>query len=326
MANYNRVTQWQSGQNLTPEDLNAEFDAIAAVVNGDLEESNFQAGVFNEAHIINAGDSRFQTGGLDNAALVAAAISEASAGDIKTVFVPRTLFGYAEEASFNISQFDDTVVLLREGQLGAGFDPVAYGAKPDDAAVDDRDSFQAAANAAEDAAIGNNPGYAFVVVTLPGEYQLDSDVDLASGVGYVEFPGVSTAGAGAIQSADASTDKHGVLPFEGLVHKQATINYGLTSIGAGGNNQHNTSLGLDPDEWMLVYIELTMDEDSGTDVTTGDPRGMDVNTTNLTGTVSSIEMTATAFIPTIEVVNNDGGAGHDSTPSATYFFVKKSAG
>ncbi len=144
MSNYNRITVWGDGQGLTPTDLNAEFDAIRAVLNGGLDEANFESGEIELPHFVNAGSGRFQTGGLDNAALVAAAIAEAVIGNIKIVWVPATMFGYGEEVSYSSGQFDATIGMVFEGLPWNGHDPVAYGAKPDDPAVNDSTAIDAA--------------------------------------------------------------------------------------------------------------------------------------------------------------------------------------
>lgn len=170
MADYVRGTVWADGSYLTAEDLNAEFDRIAALVNGGLDQDNFDgAAALQYPFIISAGDPRFQTGTLDNAELVAAAIAYAAASDLKLVFIPKTMFGYAGEAGFSPAMFDTSIGLVHEGGAWDGHDPIAYGAKPDDALVEDAYSIQACIDAC-----ATDAGLLPMVISFgtPGEYQI----------------------------------------------------------------------------------------------------------------------------------------------------------
>jgi len=262
MSNYTRGTIWSDGANLTATDLNAEFDRIQAVINGGLEESNFAAGELEEPIVINAGDARFQTGGLDNSELVAAAIAEAVAGNKKWVFVPRTLFNYADEAAYSSAMYNTGVILIREGAIAFGFDPVAYGAAPDDATVDDSDPFDACVAGAAAAAIGGNPGGGIITVTLPGEYQLDSDVTLTDPVRIMRFPGVTFAGTGNIVNDAAVTPQpNGVHAAEDLAQVTVTLTLpntacpdaATTAIAVAGSTDLRDAAGTEV-LWYIVAV------------------------------------------------------------------------
>lgn len=329
MADYNRLTVWTDGSPLTPNDLNAEFDAIKTVINGSLEEANFASGVINSTPYINAADERFQTGGLDAAELVSAAIAEAVAGDVKVVLIPRTLFGYAEEAGFGPSIFDSSILLVREGQTGPYHDPVAYGAKPGDNTVDDKVSFQAAFDAAAAAAIGSNPGAGWVGVTLPGEYHLGADVEHDDATGYLEGPGVTfdAGGAGIVTSASATAGigKLGPIPFLGLTarYREQTI---LPTTNIAGSSSATGSAnfgGLDPDDWIILNIEASLDEDTSGSPTRAFGLGqVQAKTTSLTFTITQIIETANEYELHFEVTN-DAGAAHDAEVVVKVWFVKR---
>lgn len=208
MANYNRVTVWADGANLTASDLNAEFDAIKAVLNGGLERTNFVAGEVDKPIIINAGDERFQSGGLSNAELVEAAIAEAVAGNVKWVFIPRTMFGYASTTGYGAGIFDSNVALVKEGGPFHFHDPIAYGADPDNGAVDDAVAIQAALDGALDT---DNP-IRIVGFSVGGEYTIDTAIT-------GDFPPVVYAATGLSGSADTTGtttfDLTGDLSFAG---------------------------------------------------------------------------------------------------------------
>jgi len=164
---------WVEGAHLNAADLMAQFKAIRDVVNGQLESSNFTAGVVDLPPFVNAGDSRFQTGGLDNSQLVAAAIAEAVAGTKKIVFVPYSMRGYAADAGFAPAMFDTSIAMVHEGGPWDGHDPIAYGAKPDDPTVDDAPSIQAAEDGAADSTNPLPPKLSFSVM---GEYEIDTAI------------------------------------------------------------------------------------------------------------------------------------------------------
>jgi len=324
MGDYTRGTVWGDGANLSATDLNAEFDLIKAVINGGLSLENFAAGEIEAPTIVNAGAPRFQTGGLETAEVVALAVAEAVLGDIKWVFIPFTFFGYGEDASWVDTIFDAGVALVREGQMMPGHDPVAYGAKPDDALVDDQPSFQVCDTQALGAGMLGNPGGAYISVTFPGEYQLDTDVDLTPDMGYIEGPGVTLAGVGEIASVTVGVQKQGVIPFRGLVNEVNTIDLGPVTIGASGTNIGLSAIGADMDDWMLVLIEVTCDEDSGTDITVGSGLyGLTVSTTNVDTVIDKVEKGAGNHQIGWTSTNNDGALPHDIEVDLVCYFVKK---
>lgn len=330
MPSYARLTVWTDGDPLTPEDLNAEFDAIKALLNGGLDTDNFADGVLNTTEYINAGDDRFQTGGLTSDKLVEAAIAEAVAGDIKVVLVPRALFGYAEEATFSPSIFDTSVLVIREGGPLWAHDPVAYGAKPDDATVDDTASYQAAFDGAAASAIGGNPGARLVYVTLAGEYQLDSDVTHDDATGYLEASGVTIASgaAGEVTSALGTTghSDQGEIPQRGLAHVTRTVENVYVNIAGSGSNTGATALGVDPAEYAVAEIKVI--------VTEGDPAvdgpntgfglaGARVDTTNSDTTITRVEDDGAGNTFIEWTTNNTGGPAEDFKVDLEVFFVKR---
>jgi len=201
MALYERGTVWGDGGILSADALNAEFDRIAAVLNGGLNAENFGEDV-GDGLVINAGDDRFNPGGLEPAERIASAITEATQTEVKVVWVPRILWGYVEDATFSTEMFDSTVLMVREGQLYPHHDVIAYGAKVDDATVDDRPAFVAADAGAAASASGANPGSRVVQAALPGSYELSSDLQLSSGVRFEAFPGVTIATSKVLAAAD----------------------------------------------------------------------------------------------------------------------------
>lgn len=322
--NYNRLTIWGAVSHLYGTDLDAEFDAIQAVLNGGLELTNFAAGEVESPIIVNAGASRFQTGGLENAELVAAAVAEAVANNIKWVFVPRTLFGYGEDASWSAGIFNAGVALVREGQMMPGHDPVAYGAKPDDATVDDQPAFAVCNTQATGADRAGNPGGYYISVSLPGAYQLDSNVTLSADVGYIEGPGVTLAGTGIITSATTGVTKQGVVPFRGLVNQVKTAAPGPVNIPLSSSNPGVANFGNDMDDWMLVLLELHCDEDTGTDTAKGSGLyGLTVSTTNVDTVIDIVEENGVNTLVGWTQTNNDGGSAHDHEVTLTAYFVKK---
>lgn len=326
MANYTRAKTWVDGEPLTGSDLNEEFNRIQAVLNGGLDQNNFAAGQYELPTIVNAGAARFQTGGLDNADLVAAAIAEAVAGSIKVVFVPRTLFGYGGEAGYSGSIFNTNVHMVREGQMGPGHDPVAYGAKPGDALVDDQTAFGAANAAAAASAIGANPGGKWIEVTLPGAYQLNSNVNLSANVGYIEYPGVTLAGTGVIVSA-IGEERSGVIPLYGLANDTLTAAPGLVNILASASNTGAANFGRPMDDWALLYLEITVNEDSGANVVRcSGLAGVHVVTTNGDTVIDFIKDNAgAATLVQWTTTNTDGASAHNFDVSVKAVFAKKEA-
>ena len=324
MANYNRITIWGGVAHLYGTDLDAEFDAIKAVINGGLELSNFADGEVELPIIINAGDSRFQTGGLEDAELVAAAVAEAVAGNVKWVLVPRTMWGYGADASWAAGIFNTGVHMVREGQMMPGHDPVAYGSKVDDALEDDKPIFDVCVTQAAAAALTGNPGGIYVSVSLPGAYELGTDVTLAADVGYIEGPGVSLTGAGVITSATTGVTKQGIIPFRGLVNQVKTAAPGLVNILASATNTGAANFGNDMDDWMLVLLELHCDEDSGTNTAKGSGLyGLTVSTTNVTTVIDVVLENGVNTQVGWTQTNNDGGSAHDHEVTLTAYFVKK---
>lgn len=332
MGNYIRGTVWSDGSVLAPTDLNGEFDLIQAVLNGGLDESNFAAGSLDQAGMINAGAARFQTGGLDAAEIVAGAIAEAVSGDTKVVFVPRALFGYAEAASFSGSMFNTGVLMVREGYFGAGHDPVAYGAKPDDATVDDQPSFQAAFDGAAAAAIGGNPGGAFVEVSLPGAYELGSDVTHDDATGYIERPGVTLTGAGTVssQAGTAGIGKLGPVALAGLTTRTVESAVFNGSISANSSEDSEGSplvlTGINTADWLLLSVRFELDEDGSGSPTLGFGLGdCRAETTNLQANLDRVEDVGGEYALTWFVNNEDASNPHTASLTILCTLVKREA-
>lgn len=215
---YTRGKIWSSFELVTADDLNAEFDRIATVINGSLEQTNFQAGELQAEHIVNAGDSRFAPLGTEtNATRVKNAIAEADGGSspIKVVFVPKSMWGYAGDADYSTAMYKSGVLLVREGAPGPWYDPVAYGAKIGDVNVNDTPGFQ---RCFDDAALAGSFSK-IVAVTLPGAYQLNTNVTRPAGVGLWTFPGVTYTGAGAISGGPNRHDFPAAVTIPRLVTK-----------------------------------------------------------------------------------------------------------
>jgi hypothetical protein len=316
MTNYTRGTIWADGQELTDTALNEEFDRIAAVINGGLELSNFAAGEIETPIIINAGDPRFQTGGLDRAERVAGAVAEAAAaGGRRVVWVPRSMFGYGEDAGWSSGIFDTGVHVVREGQLDAGHDVVAYGAKPDDAAVDDKPMFDVAVTQAAASIIGLNPGGSWFSVSLPGTYQLNTDVTIPTPVtvGWLRLAACLLAGAGNVVTADPSVDYVGLYCEENIASITPTfpvapVNIPLSSSATVQLAQTMSALG----KGRLYVPEFRWKEDAGA---FGDwvrlASGMTMG--NFTVSWDELSVQAGGFTTKWGVTNNDGAAAHDIT-------------
>lgn len=318
MGTYTRGKVWSDGESLTAVDLNAEFDRIQALVNGGLGLENFASGEVELAGVINAGAPRFDTGGLENAERIANAVSEAVAADIKVVWVPRSMFGYIEDASYSTTIFDTGVLMVREGQVLPGHDVVAYGAKADDAAVDDTDAFTAAHDSAAAAAVGANPGAPVIIVSLPGEYQLDSGPTTSTGVGTIVFAGVTFAGAGT--APDHS--------FSGIWSAKQTGTDDLGNVAGTTTVSDSFNPGFDPAQWALVYAEVLVDEDAGTDETLfigGPSQNPMVNDTgNLRFNFKRWKEAAAGgfFVLEYDLENQDSSA-HDVIVTITAYFIRK---
>ena len=309
--NYTRATIFVDGGLFTPEAIEEELTRIQTVLNGGLEASNFAPGEFAGPTVVNAGDDRFQTGGLDRAERIAAAIAEAAATvGPKVVFVPQTMFGYAEDAGWNASIFSTDVLMVREGG-GSGHDPVAYGAKPDDAAVDDAPVFDVCFTQAAASAIGANPGMALVSVTLPGEYQLNTDVTIpaSADIGYYRRAKCTLATSAVVQD-DPAQDFLGEVSEEGLATLVRTAESAVTNVpGSSG-----TTIGLAVTSAALaegtpLQFWFRVQEDGGG---YGNPihiaNGYTVG--NFTITWQLMEDTGAGVSCTFAVTNNDAGA-HD---------------
>ena len=316
MTNYIRGTIWADGQELTDTSLNEEFDRIAAVLNGGLELSNFAAGEIEEPIIINAGDPRFQTGGLDRAERVAGAVSEsAAAGGRRVVWVPRSMFGYGEDAGWSSGIFDTSVHVVREGQLDAGHDAVAYGAKPDDATVDDKPMFDVAVAQAAAAIIGLNPGGSWFTVSLPGTYQLDTDVTIPTPVtvGWLRLANCLFNGAGSIVSAGPTVDYVGLYTEENLATITRTFAVPLVNVALSASTTVSVSQAMTALAKGRIYVpEFRWKEDAGA---FGDWIRVASNMTvgNFTVGWDELSTTAGGFTSKWGVTNNDGAAAHDIT-------------
>lgn len=196
MGEYLRGTIFLDDSVLTGAELDAEFERIQEVINGNLDSDNFQDGVLPQTVLIDASAEQFdETGSDTNATRVSNAIQHALTVDApsKVVWVPQTMWGYVEDADYSVTIFDTDVLVVREGCVSAAHDPVAYGAKPGDGAVDDHPAFQAAQTQAQAAAFGANPGMAAIHVTVPGEYTMDTGISFKN-VALLNYEGVTYAG------------------------------------------------------------------------------------------------------------------------------------
>jgi hypothetical protein len=125
--------------------------------------------------LINAAEARFApTGSETRATRVKNAIAEAAAAEsqIKVVYIPKTLWGYVADSDFSAANFNSGILLVREGAITGGYDPIAYGADPSGSA----NSQQAIATAylhASTATLGTR----IVTFTVAGSYLMPLDVD-----------------------------------------------------------------------------------------------------------------------------------------------------
>lgn len=318
MTDYTRGKIWGSGAKLTAADLNEEFDRIQAVINGGLEQSNLQDGEIEKPAIINAGADRFQTGGLERAERVAAAISEAAGSDVKVVLIPRALWGYVEDSTYSQGMFDTSILLVREGQRHPGHSVIAYGAKPDDSTVNDTPAFDAADAGAAAAAFASNPGAPLVLATVPGEYQLDSTPADTDGVGFIVYAGVTFAGTG-------DAPEHG---FAGIWSAMQESTVDLGTVSAGDTVEANFNPSFDPAKWAYFYVEVVVDEDAGTNVTrmTIPPHALFEFTTSGNIQINSdrwAEASAGGFWTSVFNVNNNDSVDHDVKLTFEGYFLRK---
>lgn len=142
--------------------------------------------------VINAAEARFNPLGTESRATrVKNAIVEAAAAgsQIRVVYIPKTLWGYVGDSDFASSMFNVAVLLVREGAITGGFDPVAYGADVSGNA----NSQQAIATAylhASTSMIGTR----IVTFTVAGSYLMPLDIDQMDVPQYVGAGVVFTGG------------------------------------------------------------------------------------------------------------------------------------
>lgn len=317
MSDYTRGKIWSDGESLSAQDLNDEFDRIQSVLNGGLGLDNFQSGEIETPLVINAGAPRFDTGGLERAERIANAVSEAVGSDIKVVWVPRSMWGYVADATYASSIFDTGVLMVREGQLHPGHDPIAYGAIPDDAAIDDTPAFSQANTGAVASAAAANPGAQFVVVSLPGEYQLDSSPSHDATVGFLKYPGVTFAGAGTPPSV-------GAWAFENLLHREDVVDFGTTTIAAGTTAALSKNLVRDPANWIPLTVRVDVEDiDAGTTHNFYAYGSDGDGTTNFDFVMDLIkDGGAGEFNVVLEAFNKDS-SGHTLDAQVTIWFLRK---
>jgi hypothetical protein len=215
---YQRRTVWASQSPLTASDLNAEFDAIAAAMQG------LVAGLGGDPEltrggipiVINAADPTFNpTGTASFATRVAEAIAFAATVQRKVVWVPKFMWGYGADAEWSASIFQPSVLVVREGALYPAYDPIAYGAVVDDSGFNNTPVFNVCFSHASSA---DGPGAKVVALTIPGEYQLNTAVTRTAGVALWKLPGVSYTGS----SIDANPRNVADIP-PAIVHATAAF-------------------------------------------------------------------------------------------------------
>lgn len=129
---------------------------------------------------VSAGEARFAPLGTETAATkVKNAIlsAAASTSPVKTVFVPRTLWGYVASGDFNVSMFNTSVFLVREGSWWGAYDPVAYGADITGTTNSQVCIDTAYLHASTAPAVAGGYGIRLVAFTVPGTYLMTTDVD-----------------------------------------------------------------------------------------------------------------------------------------------------
>lgn len=193
---YVRQHVFVDGEKPTAANYNDEFDAIAQVVNGNIDRDNLVAGLFEQANIvIDASDPEYAPNGTESdATRVKNAIAAALGPDAATtlVYVPKSMWGYVGDADYDPDMYDTELVLVREGAIVAAFDPIAYGADP--SGVDDsRPAVVAAFDGAVAAAGATeaNVGKPVVAFTVPGSYKLNSDFERPADVALWQFDEVT---------------------------------------------------------------------------------------------------------------------------------------
>jgi hypothetical protein len=164
--------------------------------------------------VISAGESRFAPDDDESHATRvknAIATAKLSSAEVKVVYVPKSFWGYVEDADYDSAMYDNTVQLVREGGITGWYDPIAYGADP----TGDVNSFvpvDTCFDHAAAAALGgtNAPiGMKVVAFTIPGIYTINTDVDQRS-CGVIMMTGVTLGGTGELIGA-----RDFLLPNEG---------------------------------------------------------------------------------------------------------------
>lgn len=183
---------------------------------------------------VSAGEARFAPLGTETAATkVKNAIlsAAASTSPVKVVFVPRTLWGYVASGDFDVSMFNTSVFLVREGSWWGAYDPVAYGADISGTTNSRVCIDTAYLHASTAPAAAGGYGIRLVAFTVPGTYLMTTDVDqrgvpqylgddvTVSGGGAFtgtrpwKFPDVTASASGTLAARPASGTKEGELYF-----------------------------------------------------------------------------------------------------------------